>query len=126
LLTHVTLGSNDIGRSRAFYDRVMGALGLKRLDGMDGEIHSMWGTDRPSIVIRHPLNGGAATFANGGTVGFAAPDRAAVDAFHAEALANGGSCEGPPGPREAAGGLYGAYVRDPDGNKMCAYSYTQE
>lgn len=126
MLSHVTLGSNDIHRSRTFYDAVMGALGLGRMAGMDGEIHSIWGTDRPAVVVRHPLNGEPATFANGGTVGFVAPSRAAVDAFHAAALANGGSCEGPPGPRAAAGGHYGAYVRDPDGNKMCAYSYTQE
>lgn len=126
MLTHVTLGSNDIHRSRLFYDNVMEPLGLHRITGMDGEIWSMWGADRPAIVIRHPLNGEPATFANGGTVGLAAPSRAAVDAFHAAALAHGGSCEGPPGPREAAGGLYGAYVRDPDGNKMCAFSYTQE
>ncbi|MDO6414500.1 VOC family protein [Sphingomonas sp. BIUV-7] len=121
MLTHVTLGSNDIDRSRAFYDAALEPLGLKRL--MDGEVYSIWGADRPSVVVRTPLNGEPATFANGGTVGFAAPTDAAVAAFYAAALASGGTCEGPPGPREAAGGLVGAYVRDPDGNKMCAYSY---
>lgn len=126
MLTHVTLGSNEFGQSRIFYNKVMGALGQQRLAGMDGEIHSMGGSDRPAIVIRHPLNDESATFAYGDTVGFGAPNRAAVAAFHAEGLAYGGSCESPPGPRETADGLYGAYVRDPDGNKMCAYSYAPE
>lgn len=124
MLTHVTLGSNDMEKARAFYDPVMAALGLVRM--MDGDVYSIWGAERPTVVIRLPLNGEPATFANGGTVGFSAADKAAVDAFHAAALANGGSCEGPPGPREIAGGLYGAYVRDPDGNKMCAYSYAAD
>ncbi len=123
MLTHVTLGSNDMAKARTFYDATMGALGLARM--MDGDVYSIWGKERPAVVIRTPLNGEAATYANGGTVGFAAPDDAAVDAFHTAALAHGGSCEGAPGPREMAGGLYGAYVRDPDGNKMCAYSYSQ-
>jgi len=78
------------------------------------------------VIVRYPLNGEPASFANGGTVGFSAPGRAAVDAFHAAALANGGSCEGAPGPREQAGGLYGAYARDPVGNKLSVYSYGAE
>lgn len=121
MLTHVTLGSDDMEKARLFYDATMSVLGLKRM--MDGDVYSIWGAERPMLVIRNPLNGEPATYANGGTVGFAAPSTTAVDAFHAAALANGGSCEGPPGPREIAGGLYGAYVRDPDGNKMCAYAY---
>lgn len=123
MLTHVTLGCNDLERARTFYDAVLGSLGLTRM--MDGDVYSIWGTDRPAIVIRHPLDGKPATHANGGTVGFSTASNEAVDAFHAAALANGGSCEGAPGPRELAGGLYGAYVRDPDGNKMCVYSYPQ-
>lgn len=123
MLTHVTLGCNDLEKARTFYDEVLGSLGLTRM--MDGDVYSIWGTDRPAVVIRLPLDGKPATYANGGTVGFTAASNDAVDAFHAAALANGGSCEGPPGPREAAGGLYGAYVRDPDGNKMCAYSQRQ-
>lgn len=124
MLTHVTLGCNDLDKTRAFYDAVLKPLGLKRL--MDGDVYSMWGLDRPMIIMRHPLDGNRATYANGGTVGFSAPSKAAVAAFHAAGLAHGGSCEGPPGPREAAGGLHGAYLRDPDGNKMCAYCYTSE
>ena len=95
---------------------------MKRL--MDGDIYSMWGIDRPMVIVRHPLDGKPATHANGGTVGFSAPSHAAIDAFHAAGLAHGGTSEGAPGPREAAGGLNGAYLRDPDGNKMCAFCYT--
>lgn len=121
MLSNVVLGSNDMDTSRAFYDAVLGSLGMSRV--MEMEPASMWGIDRPVIIVRPPLNGDSATFANGGTVGLSAPSRAAVDAWHAAALAHGGSCEGPPGPRAQAGGLYGAYVRDPVGNKLGCYAY---
>ena len=124
MLTHVTLGCNDLEKARAFYDAVLEPLGMKRM--MDGDVYSFWGIDRPMVIIRLPLDGKAATHANGGTVGFAAPTNAAVAAFHAAGLAHGGSSEGAPGPREAAGGMNGAYLRDPDGNKMCAFCYTAE
>ncbi len=74
-----------------------------------------------------PINGDAATFANGGTIGFAAPNKDAVDAFHAAGLANGGTCEGLPGKRpQAPGNAYGAYLRDPTGNKICAFCQLPE
>ena len=68
MLTHVTLGCNDLEKARAFYDAVLAPLGMKRL--MDGDIYSMWGIDRPMVIVRHPLDGKPATHANGGTVGF--------------------------------------------------------
>ncbi|HKX35157.1 MAG TPA: VOC family protein, partial [Rhizorhapis sp.] len=74
-----------------------------------------------------PANGEPASFANGGTIGFAAPDKDAVDAFHAAGIANGGTCEGEPGLRpQAPGRAYGAYLRDPDGNKICAFCQLPE
>ncbi len=124
VLTHVAVGTNDLEKSRAFYDKVLGHLGLKRL--FDGENASFWGADKPALMVTRPVDGKAATRANGGTVGFAASSRQAVDNFHAEALANGGTCDGPPGPRPFAPNAYGAYIRDPDGNKFCAYCYNPE
>jgi len=124
IFTHVTVGSNDLEKSRTFYDKVLGALGLKRL--YDDESRSAWGAERPAVMVGKPLDGQAATRANGGTIGLTAPSRAAVDNFHLEALANGGTCDGPPGLRSFAPNAYGAYVRDPDGNKFCAYCYAPE
>lgn len=123
--THVMVGSNDLNRSRKFYDAALGALGMKRI-GELGERGSMWGKEGPSFMITQPANGLPATYANGGTVGFAAPSRKSVRAFHEAALANGGRCEGEPGPRTFTPTSYAAYVRDPDGNKLCAYCFAAE
>jgi catechol 2,3-dioxygenase-like lactoylglutathione lyase family enzyme len=124
VFTHVVVGTNDLEKSRGFYDKVLAAVGLKRL--YDGDTASAWGKDAPAIMVTKPINGQAATYANGGTIGFAAASRDAVNNFHAKALANGGTCEGPPGPRAFAPDAYGAYVRDPEGNKFCAYCYAPE
>jgi len=124
VFTHVVVGTNDLEKSRRFFDNCLAPLGLKRF--YDGDTASAWGRDAPAIMVTKPNNGQAATYANGGTIGFAAASRAAVDNFHAEALANGGTCEGPPGLREFAPNAYGAYVRDPEGNKFCAYCYAPE
>ncbi|WP_257538623.1 VOC family protein [Sphingobium sp. CFD-1] len=124
VFTHVSVGTNDIEQSRGFYDAVLGPLGMKRL--FDGEAMSVWGVEQPAVMVTKPANGGEATYANGGTIGLVAPSRAAVDGFHAAALANGGSCEGPPGLRTFAPNAYGAYVRDSLGNKFCAYCYAPE
>jgi catechol 2,3-dioxygenase-like lactoylglutathione lyase family enzyme len=121
IFTHVVLGTNDIERSRKFYDATLAPLGIKRVMNMDNA--SLWGTEGPEFMVTKPGNGQPATHANGGTVSFAAPSRAAVHKFHETALANGGTCEGPPGPRSFTPTAYAAYVRDPDGNKLCTYSF---
>jgi catechol 2,3-dioxygenase-like lactoylglutathione lyase family enzyme len=121
IFTHVVLGTNDLERSRKFYDATLAPLGVKRVMNMDNA--SLWGAEGPEFMVTKPGNGRPATHANGGTVSFAAPDRAAVHKFHEMALANGGTCEGPPGPRSFTPTAYAAYVRDPDGNKLCTYSF---
>ena len=121
IFTHVVLGTNDVEKARKFYDSTLGALGLKRVMNMDNA--SLWGKEGPEFMVTKPANGKPATFANGGTVSFAAPDRPSVHKFHEQALANGGVCEGPPGPRSFTPTAYAAYVRDPDGNKLCAYTF---
>jgi catechol 2,3-dioxygenase-like lactoylglutathione lyase family enzyme len=122
MFTHIVLGTNNVDRSRKFYDQVLAPLGVRRLVTM--EHASMWGAQAPQFMVTRPANGKKATSANGGTVSFAAPTRGAVDAFYKSAVAQGGQCEGPPGSRPAAGPTaYAAYVRDLDGNKICAYCF---
>ena len=124
IFTHVVLGTNDIEKARKFYDSTLGALGLKRVMNMDNA--SLWGKDGPEFMVTKPANGKPATAANGGTIGFAAPNRAAVHAFHKAALEAGGTDEGAPGPRDFTPTSYAAYVRDPDGNKLTAYTFVAE
>jgi catechol 2,3-dioxygenase-like lactoylglutathione lyase family enzyme len=120
IFTHATVGTNNLEKARAFYDGVLGALGYTRSHDMDHA--SVWGKDGSfAFFATKPLNGDNATIGNGVTLGFVAPSAAAVAAFHAKALELGGSCEGEPGPRPWAPGQHAAYVRDVDGNKICAY-----
>ncbi len=125
MFTHLTVGSNDLKRSARFYDQVLGALGNKNLGPM-GESGVMYGKDSPQFIVLKPANKLPATYANGGTIGFAAPSRKAVHEFHEAGLKNGGTCEGPPGPRSFTPTAYAAYLRDPDGNKICAYCFAKE
>lgn len=122
VFTHVVVGTNDLARARTFYDATLAALGMKYMGPM-GEHAHMYGVDKPAFMVTRPRNGEPACFANGGTIGFAAATRDAVNAFHAAALANGGSDEGQPGPRPFSPTAYGAYVRDADGNKLTAYCF---
>lgn len=120
MFSHITIGSNDIERSRKFYEPVMATLGIEQPFQLPGTIvfGEMMGT---RIFILSPFDRATATTGNGTHTAFLAADRASVHAFHAAALANGGTCEGPPGPRpHYHPNYYGAYVRDPDGNKLQA------
>jgi catechol 2,3-dioxygenase-like lactoylglutathione lyase family enzyme len=81
IFTHVTVGTNDLAKARAFYDAVLAPLGYKRLNDL-GDNGSIWGESAAEFFVLKPSNGQPATFANGGTISFVAPDRAAVAAFH--------------------------------------------
>jgi catechol 2,3-dioxygenase-like lactoylglutathione lyase family enzyme len=121
MYSHMTIGSNDIARSRKFYDAVFGALGANAgIEDDKGRLIYMHNDG--ILVVTKPIDGNAATHANGGTIGFTmeTPDQA--KAWHDAGVANGGkSIEDPPGIREGGfGTLYLAYLRDPDGNKLCA------
>lgn len=122
IFTHVTVGTNNLQKARSFYDNVLGTLGQKRIADLDDN-GSIWGESAPSFFVLKPANGAPATVGNGVTVSFEAPSRAAVQAFHETALANGGTCEGQPGPRSWAPDAYAAYARDLDGNKLAAYCF---
>lgn len=123
MVSYITIGANDIDEAVVFYDAVLGALGNQRVwqqgtwagYGPEGDDHGV-------ILICAPFNEEPARPGNGIMVGLHAESPGQVDAFHAAALANGGTCEGPPGPRETYGeGYYLAYVRDPTGNKLSAF-----
>lgn len=120
MFSHIMIGTNDLDRAKTFYDGVMGALGVgpARVDGH----RIFYMTPTGVLAITTPINGEPATHANGGTIGFAASSPEQADAWHAAGLAHGGaSCEDPPGVREGGvGKMYLAYLRDPDGNKICA------
>jgi len=122
IFTHCVLGANDVAQSRKFYDAALAPLGVSNLGPM-GDNAFLYGAGSPEFLITKPRDGKPATCANGGTLGFSAPTRAAVRAFYAAALGAGGSDEGAPGPRSFTPTAYAAYVRDPAGNKICAYCF---
>ena len=121
MFSHVMVGANDLDASRKFYDAVLGTLSIPAaVTDEKGRLFYMSPTG--VFAVTAPINGAAATAANGGTVGFLVADPATVDAWHAAGVANGGTtCEDPPGIREGGmGKMYLAYLRDPAGNKLCA------
>ena len=121
MFSHVMLGSNDIDRSKAFYDALFGALGGKP-GKIDGKGRLIYLHNGGLFMVSKPIDGEPACHANGGTVGFTTSGPEQADAWHAAGLAAGGTaCEDPPGVRSNDfGSLYLAYLRDPDGNKICA------
>ena len=120
MFSHIMVGSNDLDRSKRFYDATLGALGIGPAT-VDDRGRLFYMTPTGIFAVTKPINEAAATYANGATIGFACATPALADAWHAAGVANGGvTCEEPPGVREGGfGKLYLAYLRDPDGNKLC-------
>jgi len=120
MFSHVMIGTNDLPRAKAFYDAVLGTLGVP--PGVVDRHRVFYRTPTGVFAVSLPIDGQPACHANGGTIGFACKTPAEADAWHAAGVAQGGvSCEDPPGVREGAvGRLYLAYLRAPDGNKICA------
>lgn len=116
MFSHVMVGSNDIDRSKRFYDALFG-----KEAHVDDKGRLAYRKNGAAFMVSKPLNGSSACHANGGTIGFYFETPEEVDAWHKAAIENGGtSVEDPPGYREISyGKLYLAYVRDPDGNKLC-------
>ena len=125
MFSHVMIGTNDIERSKRFYDATLGVIGVGApLCNMSATGHTrlFYRHDGSTFCVSEPINGEPATFANGGTIGFTCISPEQVQQFHDTAVKQGGtSIEEPPGLREGKlGAMYLAYVRDPDGNKLCA------
>ena len=121
MFSHVMIGSNDIARSKKFYDALFTAMGGKAgVEDAKGRL--IYAHNGGVLMVSKPIDGKAASHANGGTVGFTMASPEQTDAWHKAGVANGGmSIEDPPGIRQgAAGQMYLAYLRDPDGNKLCA------
>ena len=121
MFTHITLGANDVEASRKFYDAVFGVLGVAP-GQPDPKGRYWWNNGRGSFIVGRPIDGEAACYANGGTIGFAATSPEAVVAFAKAGVEAGGTAiEDPAGPRETPfGTMHLAYLRDPSGNKICA------
>ncbi|MES2043569.1 MAG: VOC family protein [Pseudomonadota bacterium] len=124
MIGYALLGSNDMDRARGFYDALFGTIGVGRLMEFPTGA-TAWGASwtTPMLGITPPYNGEAATAGNGTMIALVLDERAKVDALHAKALELGGADEGAPGVRgdEGEQAFYGAYFRDLDGNKLCAF-----
>ncbi len=120
MFSHVMVGVNDLEASKKFYDAVLGTLGIG--PGVANKSRYFYRSPGGSFGITTPINGEPACRGNGSTIGFKMDSPEQVEAFHAAGIANGGTtCEDPPGFRDGSvGKLYLAYLRDPDGNKLCA------
>lgn len=124
MIGYVTVGSNDLDKSRSFYDALMPVIGAGRIMEF-GDNFTMYGTGlgKPGFAVCKPYDGNSATAGNGNMASIACDSRAKVDALYAKAIELGGTCEGAPGVRgdEGPQAFYGAYFRDPDGNKLAAF-----
>ena len=125
MFSHIMVGSNDIERSKRFYDAVLAVVGAgeaMRNEAGSGHMRLFYRHDGSTFCVSEPINSQVATHANGGTVGFKCTSPEQVQQFHDVAVAHGGtSIEAAPGLRKSPlGELHLAYVRDPDGNKLCA------
>jgi len=120
MFSHVMIGTNDLERAKSFYDALLGTLGVG--PAMVDRHRIFYRTPTGVFAVSLPINGEPATFANGGTLGFACSSPEQAEAWHAAGVAAGGTtCEEPPGVRDGGmGKMYLAYLRDPDGNKLCA------
>ena len=127
MFSHIMIGTNDLDRAKTFYDALLGTLGVA--PGVLDRHRIFWRTLAGTFSVTKPIDGKPATVANGGTIGFACQSPEQVDDWHAKGVAHGGTtCEDPPGERGLGPAkLYLAYLRDPDGNKLCGlYRFPKE
>lgn len=123
MISYVTIGTDDVQTSAKFWEVVLAPLGYKKFWEGAGVGFAIDGdSNKPgSVWVMNPYNKQKAVPSNGTMIGFNAPTKESVDEFHANAIANGGTCEGPPGVREDYGpNFYVAYIRGIDGNKVSA------
>ena len=123
MFTHSVVGTNDLESAARFYDAALKPLGLRRQANSPQARLVYVGADAGAFLVMQPLDGQSAQAGNGGTIGFRAATPADVDAFHAAGLLAGGQDEGAPGPRSGGARMtYGAYLRSPEGHKICAFT----
>lgn len=123
MFTHIVVGTNDLERAARFYDEALAPLGLCRQADSPEDRLVYVGAEAGAFLVMRPLDGQGAQSGNGGTIGFRAATPADVDAFHAAGLLAGGQDEGAPGPRPSGERMnYGAYLRSPEGHKICAFA----
>jgi catechol 2,3-dioxygenase-like lactoylglutathione lyase family enzyme len=120
MFSHIMIGTNDLDRAKSFYDNLLGTLGVQ--PAVIDRHRIFYRTKTGTFSVSRPIDGNPATAANGGTIGFTAASAEEVAAWHATGIANGATtCEDPPGIREMGEiKMYLAYLRDLDGNKLCA------
>jgi predicted lactoylglutathione lyase len=125
MIGYVTLGTNDLQKAAGFYDQLLAEIGASRM--MEMEKFIAWGTEpgAPMLAAITPFDGSPATVGNGVMVSLYMTDTDKVDALHKKAMELGSQDEGEPGPR-GDGSFYGAYFRDMDGNKLCAFHIKEE
>ena len=126
MFSHIMVGTNNLERAKTFYDKVLGVLGFEGEAAPNiapsGHNRLFYRHGGCALGVTEAINGEPATPSNGGTIGFKCDSPEQVKQFHDVAVASGGTtCEDPPGLRQGSmGALHLAYVRDPDGNKLCA------
>ena len=122
MFSHIVIGTHDIGAAKKFYDAALGAIGVAEGVANEAKQRVYYRTPNGTLIVAMPIDGKPATVGNGSTLGFKCASTEEADAFHDDAIANGGtSVEDPPGWRDTGDRkLYLAYVRDPSGNKLCA------
>lgn len=125
MIVATCFGTNDLARAGAFYDKVLQTFGMVRLVANDNEIGYGETGSEPTFWVLVPFDRQKATHGNGTQVIFSAPDAETVDRFHSVAIELGGKDEGAPGLRDHTPGYYGAYCRDPDGNKLHAFAMVE-
>ena len=119
MIGYASVGTNDLGKALAYYDELLKPLNPKTVMEDAGRMRVYGGGHGAMLMVTKPYDGNAATIGNGGMIAIAAGSREAVDALHKTALGLGSADEGAPGERGP--GFYGAYFRDLDGNKICAF-----
>ena len=122
MISHVTIGTNDLARARTFYEAVLGVVGAKARPGVGDRINFARAPGEPMIVLTTPVDGEPACVGNGSMVSISCKDKAQVQAVYDAAMAQGAASEGDVGPRGDRDEFYGGYFRDPDGNKLAAFA----
>lgn len=124
MIGYVTLGTNDLARSVAFYDELLATIGASRFLEMETFVAWTTSPNQPGLSVTKPFDGNTASVGNGVMVALELDSNEQVNAFYEKAMSLGATCEGKPGPRGELSGFYAGYFRDLDGNKLNAFHIT--